>query len=288
MFSAVGSEEEPSAPWGWFVGLASSSSSTGSKKEPKMKIGLLASVFVGRPPVLFFDYEPTSGAKARESNRRMLDEDLAAHGFESRPKMYFTIQTTKDVHEYTAVVNTFQLGGLYRTGVNTNKWSVYWGPHPTPDMLRAMNPFQKANHFPASWHLGRKDLLWKNCYRMRRQFPKDFNIMPNGFVFPDDIQAWAQAREQNPSAMWIWKPQNLSCGKGIRIFIDKVPPATEKKLSQKPGVVQRYVDNPMLVNGYKFDLRVYVVVSSFDPLKVYINNEGLVRIATEKYSLDRD
>lgn len=47
--------------------------------------------------------------------------------------------------------------------------------------------------------------------------------------------------------------------------------------------MQEYVEKPYLLDGYKFDLRIYVLITSCDPLRVFLFNDGLVRMSTEKY-----
>ena len=53
-------------------------------------------------------------------------------------------------------------------------------------------------------------------------------------------------------------------------------------------VVCQYLDNPLLIDGYKFDLRVYVAVTSINPLRIYIYEDGLARFATQKYKHNVD
>jgi len=43
--------------------------------------------------------------------------------------------------------------------------------------------------------------------------------------------------------------------------------------------------NPHLIDGKKYDLRIYVAVTSYDPLRVYIYDDGLCRFATNRYNL---
>ena len=52
----------------------------------------------------------------------------------------------------------------------------------------------------------------------------------------------------------------------------------------KSAIISEYLDKPLLYKGLKFDLRIYVAVTSYYPLKIYVYREGLVRLATTKYT----
>jgi len=250
-----------------------------AKEKPKRQVTLLPSVFEGRPPVVLFSYTVACGAKQRPMERGVL-ADIDG------PRMFYS--HTDAVHEYNAVINILRQGGLYRVRADSQRWSLLWSNHPPPEVMRALRPMQRTNHFPGSWHLGRKDLIWKNIARMQRKFGREHYITPKCFVLPKACLAWDQARQRSPGALWIWKPCSASCGRGIKVLSSDMPAEEVKELNRKRGIVQRYIANPLLIDGYKFDLRVYVVVLSYDPLKVYICEEGLVRIATEKYSVSAD
>lgn len=53
------------------------------------------------------------------------------------------------------------------------------------------------------------------------------------------------------------------------------------------SVIQKYVEDPLCLGGYKFDLRLYVLVTSFKPLEAFIYTDGFARVSTSKYSLSQ-
>jgi hypothetical protein len=57
---------------------------------------------------------------------------------------------------------------------------------------------------------------------------------------------------------------------------------------QNSYIVQKYLKKPALLNGHKFDFRIYVLITSvISPMTVFLYNDGLVRLASEKYDFSK-
>ncbi|XP_069472972.1 tubulin monoglutamylase TTLL4 isoform X2 [Ambystoma mexicanum] len=169
----------------------------------------------------------------------------------------------------------------FRITKKNHDWLGCWGHHMKSPAFKTILEHQKLNHFPGSFQIGRKDRLWRNLSKMQVRFGrKEFNFFPQSFVLPLDIKLLKKAWEESGTRQkWIVKPPASARGIGIQVI---------HKWSQlpkrRPLLVQRYLHKPYLISGSKFDLRIYVYVTSFDPLRVYLFTDGLVRFASCKYS----
>ncbi|KAK9884002.1 hypothetical protein WA026_004937 [Henosepilachna vigintioctopunctata] len=169
--------------------------------------------------------------------------------------------------------------GVTEVAANSSDFNLLWtGSHLKPGLLRTLGPHQRVNHFPRSYELTRKDRLYKNIEKMQcSKGVKNFDFIPQSFVMPTEYRELCQSHNRIKGP-WIVKPVASSRGRGI--FIVEAP---NQVPLEEAVVVAKYISNPLLVAGHKCDLRLYVAVTSFDPLLVYIYEEGLVRFATVKY-----
>jgi tubulin polyglutamylase TTLL6/13 len=97
-------------------------------------------------------------------------------------------------------------------------------------------------------------------------------------VLPVEFGDFRKAFYQKRNNIYIIKPEASSQGKGI--FLIKDPSEIEAKDHM---VAQEYLNEPFLIDGLKFDLRIYVLLTGVNPLRIYIFADGLVRFATTPY-----
>lgn len=162
---------------------------------------------------------------------------------------------------------------------STNDWDLYWMDlGVTPDFVTKLKPHQKVNHFPNMSCLHRKNQLARNLSKMYRKFGADYGFFPQTWILPGDWNWLRIDASRGESKTFIVKPEGLSQGKGIYLVKD-----VEEISPFDHCVVQRYVGNPYLIDGLKFDLRMYVLVYGCDPLRIYVFKEGLARFSTEEY-----
>ncbi|XP_061284533.1 probable tubulin polyglutamylase TTLL2 isoform X1 [Bos javanicus] len=171
---------------------------------------------------------------------------------------------------------------------NMEDWNLYWRTS-SFRMAEHVNvkPWQCLNHHPGTTRLTRKDLLAKHLQHMERLYGAPlYEFLPATFVMPHDYSKFVAEYFKEKQALdaklsyWICKPAELSRGRGIIIFSD-----IKNLIFADTCIIQKYICNPLLVGRYKCDLRVYVCVTGFKPLTIYIYQEGLVRFATEKFDL---
>jgi hypothetical protein len=136
-----------------------------------------------------------------------------------------------------------------------------------------------------TWQLSRKDNLYNNYFKLHSKFPKDFHYMPETYCLPRDYDIIAEKVKDldltDIKNLWLVKPVASSRGRGIRLLTDM-----ESLPKKNKYIVTHYVYNPHLINGKKYDLRLYLLVTGYTPLKVYLFDNGLARFCSEKYDLD--
>ena len=173
--------------------------------------------------------------------------------------------------------------------------SLLWltGQQVDAALLRGLRPHQRINKFPgATAALCNKIQLWRAFRSMElRHGAHAYGYMPRTFVLPSQLEAFTLAVTEACTAvpgapsLWILKPAAAQCGGGIRIF-DAACQTIPADLGRAPAVVCAYIHPPYLLDGLKFDLRLYVLVTRWQPhLTAYVHRSGIVRRATEPYSL---
>ena len=208
-----------------------------------------------------------------------------------RPRMNFFANIPK------CIIDTCKKGNISMIQ-NFDNCNIIWKllhPDKMRLLIRGLSLYQKFNHFPCTYQLGRKDNLFKHYKYYKRIVPDSYNYLPQTFILPMDTENFENELKKSKKSIWIVKPVNLSRGRGIRLICgENEYKNIYKKINKNNNkdikdfnyqvLMSKYLDKPHLLNNKKYDLRIYVLVGSFTPLKIYLYYNGLVRFATENYT----
>ena len=156
------------------------------------------------------------------------------------------------------------------------------------DYFLLVQPWQVINHFPGMVNIARKTRLAQNLQQMQKAFPAHYNFSPQTYALPKDLTAlrsqhFTLDKGCKSKHVWIIKPDGGAKGKGIFLTRDLSEIQTAIARSDSQYVAQRYIARPMLIDNKKFDLRLYVLITSCDPLRIYLFRDGLCRLCTVDY-----
>jgi tubulin polyglutamylase TTLL6/13 len=190
-----------------------------------------------------------------------------------------TISVNLTFTEQDVVHRTCEELGYSETASYTECVLFWYGNAKSAAIATTLLPWQFANHFGASFQICDKVGLARKFEEMRTRFPSIYDFHPQNFIFPEEVPAFrTYMRNQTDSPTFIIKPDKGGSGRRIKL-VQSFEGLSNYKDS---AVCQEYIA-PFLLNRLKFDLRIYVLVTSVDPLRVYIHKENMARFCTEKY-----
>jgi len=167
------------------------------------------------------------------------------------------------------------------------QWDACWHIQmPKRATFKQLDASKTINHIPGNNALTIKSNLHKTLTKAKKRvagLPQEqrYSFYPDTYSMPEDYFRFQEVAAKNPDWLWIQKPKNLSRGRGIEVVQhpETVPMDNE-------WIIQRYLSEPHLWNGYKYVLRCYVLITSAEPLRFYWYHEGFAKQTSEPYSND--
>eukprot|EP00392_Amoebophrya_sp_AT5.2_P012170 g12265.t1 len=136
------------------------------------------------------------------------------------------------------------MGPMWKQCQNDALAELIWSDQSIPaERFTKLKTYQKINHFVGMCAITRKNNLGRNLLRMKKYYPKEYRFFPDTWILPTDMSDFKAQFQQG----------------------------------------SKYIAKPFLLDGHKFDLRLYVLVTGCDPLRIYLHEKGLVRLASERY-----
>jgi tubulin monoglycylase TTLL15 len=202
---------------------------------------------------------------------------VATNQTKPRPKYWFYMARGY-MWIFFSVDNVLQKLGLEKIEITINKketihndWDLLWSydyHNEIPIDTAKLRYHQKINHIPGNFVLCLKDNF--ACNTESKYIPKAFN----------NTKSLVEFAEKNPNTRFVqklWSNRGIELKNVSEISFDIFGPGYKY-------FAQEYIENPLLIDGHKFDFGVYVVITSINPLRIYFYEKNtLIRLCVKKY-----
>ena len=180
---------------------------------------------------------------------------------------------------------------LWQPG-DADDWHACWYTGMPPrEVFRQTGPDRTVNHIPGNNCLTVKSRLYQTVHNLQRRLAASrpaghpdltrADFVPRVFSMPGDYHALQAHAAAHPDKRWLLKPKNAARGKDISLVSDVAEVPTDDR-----WMVQEYLSQPHLMQGRKYVLRLYVLITSVEPLRVYLYEQGFAKLASMPYSLE--
>lgn len=155
----------------------------------------------------------------------------------------------------------------------SSDWDLLWAfDYPFVNQyarLKNLKPHQKVNHLPGCGYITTKVELSTTPLKY---------ILP-AFKLPSDKEKFLNFTEKHPKKKYVIKDNEH---RHIKVkSLEEIK--TEGHLNTNGSFVQEFLDKPLLVSGHMFDIGIYTIITSVDPLRIYIyNGDVLLRFCPQK------
>ena len=173
---------------------------------------------------------------------------------------------------------------------------------PTLLTSSSLHTHNKLEH---NYHLANKKTLYYSLKTYYEGYHKDpFAVIPLTFHIKDGgsdeefsrfVEVYREMEREKGRNIWIIKPgENTNRGTGIAVFsgleeikaeinTNSTCPVSGQK---RTFIVQKYIENPLLVSRRKFDIRCYGLVTAVNGvIQGYYYKEGYLRTSSKEFSL---
>lgn len=186
--------------------------------------------------------------------------------------------------KYYTATNAMKNAGFTLSNSKADSFIIWIDGTISIEETEKLKHYQRSNKIPCLDYICFKSTLFEELNNLRSLYPNVMNFYPHTYMLPNNYPELLRRHSficgrTSSTPTWVIKPRNGCCGRGIYL----IQSSYEASNITESVVAQEMVD-PYLLDGYKFDFRFYLLISSLEPYSAFLYKEGIARFCTEKYS----